>query len=182
MAMTIYPASVGAAGIHSPALVRGRRALTLTLAGACYTSQWLGCSRLMLEWPMTSALKWFNVEDLTAHSSLYYVLCVRSKGARYKFWQDVGEVMPCELYDGQTLYSDAVFELWSTDNTVTDTLANLSFLLPAVQYGCDYILNNIEIAAVVPGRCQFSVTPVHNVGPAPRPLIQFAITTSLCPP
>jgi len=57
-----------------------------------------------------------------------YVLAVRSRGQRMKFWTLAGEQLDCQVYNGEPLWDGAVFELWSTATTPQAlTIANRSY-------------------------------------------------------
>lgn len=175
--------------VFSPATTRGgvrfkaakRARIYVSLAPTCFASQWLGCSRQMIEWPFVDAPQTFSIQDLTAFAASSYILVVRTKGVRYKFWEGVGEVMTYPLYNGETLYDDAVFELWSTPTT-SGNFPGFQFYLPTVHENCDCTTQLTErvLAAVVPGRAQFCSAPVHTTGGPPHPTIVFSITTPLC--
>jgi hypothetical protein len=96
--------------------VRGDK-LELSFPSFCFA--WphnIGGSYIVYEFALHTTVAWFSLPDLYRYAVPDFVLAVRTKGVRYKFWENMGEKLFAPLYNGQTLYSDAVFEVWSTVN------------------------------------------------------------------
>ena len=167
------PVCASSAGGHGTALA--------TLRGSCFASQWVGVSRMLLEWNAASLPCSFGCASLTVSPPTTYVLCVRSRGRRYKMWEDVGEVMVFSLYNGETLYDDAVFEAWSVVGHASGNIVDKVLRLYAASFVDHSIYAQYSIQATFPGRVQLAIIPIHTVGGPPNPVLRFSNTSPLCP-
>lgn len=172
----VKPSSFRAAKPVKHAVVRGQKRVYVSLAESPYATEQVGVSRLMVEYHAIYAPPFFSVNISSDNESENYVLAARSHGKRYKFWAGVGEVLDVPKYNGETLYADTVFELWSTTNSSSGTFDGFTFYLPVVRRfdGVAYTQGDIVLAPLIPLKAQLLVTPAHvpQVDP-PHPSIYF---------
>ena len=179
-------------GDFKPALVRpgakfhaaqaiGTGRFYITLQDSCFGAQWVGISRLMLEWKYENAPRAFSVENLASHQVSTYVLAVRSKGKRFKFWTDVNEILDYPLYNGDTLFDDTVFELWSTVNAEFGDFAGFTFYATVLRTNSNTSTSPVSLPPTFPGRVALCETPTHILG-SPHPVLRFSTTSPTCPP
>ncbi len=155
---------------------KGRRRSTITLKPSCFSQQWIGISRLMLQWKFTDAIQYFSVEDLARFASSNFVLCCRTHSHHYKFWDCDTNLFP--LYDGETLYSDTQFELWSSSGVEDGYFDEISFLLP-VSVRDPKLTSDIILTPNLVAKAYFCNTPVQTPGMPPFS-IQFTDETPTC--
>ena len=118
-------------------------------------TSWTGVSRLLVEAPVGN-LDNFALTPLNAALNTTLVLAIRwpltaSTAARYKLWEDVGEVLLFPKYTGQLIGPSAVLELWSVENetpALDDTLLQTTYIIQGNDCGfwCGGITNDASIA------------------------------------
>lgn len=134
------PAKTQADCEHDSVFVKTRgNKLSLVFPSFCFAwPQWIGASYIVYEFQLVTTVAWFALVDLHRFATPDYVLAVRTKGHRYKFWEDVGEKLFAPMYNGEPIYNDAVFEVWSTQTP--GTLSFEQMKLPVLSFdkcACD---------------------------------------------
>lgn len=93
-----------------------------------YAAPFIGASEIVVQFGYSVARK-FTLKSLPEKpTDATYCLCIRYRVGetvfRYKLWDGVGEVMTgVELYNGQLIRQNFVFEVWNTANSATQVNA-----------------------------------------------------------
>jgi hypothetical protein len=106
--------------IVSPLVPADNRRLKIIFPETTYVMPtWLGASTIFAEWTLDLKCdnNWISFASLRRWMSSYYVLAVRTRGQRLRFWANVGEKLECQIYNGEPIWHNAVFELWTTTST-----------------------------------------------------------------
>lgn len=107
----------------APALSRSRGDKTqICFPIFCFAKpKWIGSSYIVYEFPLVMTAEYISFASLRKYLTTDYVLAVRTRDQRYKFWQEVGEEFQAPLYNGQPIFNEAVFEIWTTKTSPSFT-------------------------------------------------------------
>lgn len=117
------------------ALVGVQRASLLLPAFTLDIPTWAGASIILAEYPIGNA-NWFSIKENIEEFGSNFVPAVRYSEddyvIRYKFWEDVEEVLYYPVYNGEKLGPSAVLEIWSVNTEEAPTLAENQVLETSV--------------------------------------------------
>ena len=89
---------------------------------------WIGASYIVYEFNLVTPAGWISFPSLYKYATTEFLLAVRTRNHRYKFWEGLGEKLFAPIYNGEPIYSDAVFEIWNSENQWSPEFP--SFTLP----------------------------------------------------
>ncbi len=99
--------------------MRRRPNARLVLPAVCWSGTlWLGASVLKAEYHVGGTQVEFSVTPLNRYKSNEYILAVRDRGLRWKFWDSTAARLEAPLYRGEYLSPSAVIEVWTTQDTL----------------------------------------------------------------
>lgn len=101
------------------AVMRRRPNARLVLPAVCWTGTlWLGASVIKAEYVVAGTQVSFSVSPLIRYKTDEYILAVRDRGLRWKFWDSTQAKLEAPLYRGEYLSPSAVIEVWTTQATL----------------------------------------------------------------
>ena len=139
---------------------------------------WGGASVISHEFPATLPNTFSIRLPFVAPSNPNFCLAVRfgSPVQRFKIWGDVGENLVFPIYNGETIETSCVFEIWTiATSTITSSIMGLNIDLSIVfeRTGCNASSLAAQIASNLVssiGADPLSVT-VNPYTPTPLPLV-----------
>lgn len=98
------------------------------------------------------------LKDVEPSADVNYCACVSWKPtsntrARYKLWENVGEVLYVDLYDGQKINSDFDIEIWSTNNTPIIEATGITVYTSNLLMPSSYCDNSDRNLGITPAEC-----------------------------
>jgi len=117
-------------------LIQPQRVNLVLPAFTLPASTWAGASVILAEYAFNNTV-WFSLMMPIGEFGSNFVPAVRYVNgdmvARYKLWEDVGELLYYPVYDGERLGPNAVVEIWSVNSPLAPmNPANVTFLSSVV--------------------------------------------------
>lgn len=118
-----------------PSVVTPQRTTIIVPAFSAALEEWTGGSRLLTQFELGNDYL-FSIKLPVTRFGANFVFAVRwvEDGVtyRFKFWEDVGEVLHFPVYSGERIGENAVFEAWSVNSTGAATLVSAKTLQTSI--------------------------------------------------